>query len=202
MAYRPDAAKLILDAAARARNLGHSYVGTAHLLLAMTAMESWEGRLIRSFGVSEALLQDLTILHFGQGQSGLPLQQGLSKDARGVLSYAALEAGGSGVREVSPEHILLALSRAEHCTAAQLLRLCGVEPNMLFSKTVEYKMLGYREPVKRKKEGYTTKLLEQFSEDMVARAACMDPVIGRDREIDVVIGILSRKNKNNPQGYR
>ena len=198
MAYRPDAAKLILDAAARARNLGHSYVGTAHLLLAMTAMESWEGRLIRSFGVSEALLQDLTILHFGQGQSGLPLQQGLSKDARGILSYAALEAGSSGVREVSPEHILLALSRAEHCTAAQLLRLCGVEPNMLFSKTVEYKMLGYREPVKRKKEGYTTKLLEQFSEDMVARAACMDPIIGRDREIDVVIGILSRKNKNNP----
>ena len=198
MAYRPDAAKLILDAAARARNLGHSYVGTAHLLLAITSMESWEGRLVRSFGVSEALLQDLTILHFGQGHAGLPLQQGLSKDARGVLSYAALEASSSGVREVFPEHILLALSRAEHSTAAQLLRLCGVEPDLLFSKTVEYKMLGYREPVKRKKEGYTTKLLEQFSEDMVAKAAAMDPVIGRDREIDVVIGILSRKNKNNP----
>jgi ATP-dependent Clp protease ATP-binding subunit ClpC len=59
-------------------------------------------------------------------------------------------------------------------------------------------MLGYRESVKRKKEGFHTKLLEQFSEDLVAKAATMDPVIGRDREIDVVIGILSRKNKNNP----
>lgn len=198
MGYRPDAANLILDAAARARGLGHSYVSTAHLLLALTALDSWEGRLIRSLGVSEQLLADLTILHFGQGQAGLPLQQGLSGDARTVLSYARLEAGGSGEKEIFPEHILLALARTEYSTAAKLLRLCGVEPNMLFSQAVEYKMLGYREPVKRKKEGFHTKLLEQFSEDLVAKAAAMDPVIGRDREIDVVIGILSRKNKNNP----
>ena len=198
MGYRPDAANLILDAAARARNLGHSYVGTAHLLLALTALDSWEGRLIRSYGVSEDLLQDLTVLHFGQGQRGLPLQQGLSREARSILSYASLEASSSGEREIFPEHILLALARSEHSTAAHLLRLCGVEPQALFSQAVEYKMLGYREPVKRKKEGTSTKLLEQFSEDLVAKAATMDPVIGRDREIDVVIGILSRKNKNNP----
>ncbi len=198
MGYRPDAANLILDAAARARDLGHSYVGTAHLLLALTALESWEGRLIRAFGVSQALLQDLTVLHFGQGQRGLPLQQGLSREAKSVLSYAALEAGSSGQREIYPEHILLALVRAEHSTAVRLLKLCGVDTRLLFSQAVEYKMLGYREPVKRKKEGFSTKLLEQFSEDLIARAAAMDPVIGRDREIDVVIGILSRKNKNNP----
>ena len=198
MGYRPDAANLILDAAARAKNMGHSYVGTAHLLLALTALDSWEGRLLRSFGISEQLLCDLTVLYFGQGQPGMPLQQGLSRDAKGVLSYAALEAGSSGEKEVFPEHILLALARTERTTAARLLRLCGVEPNALFSQAVEYKMLGYREPVKRKKEGFCTKLLEQFSEDLVARAATMDPVIGRDREIDVVIGILSRKNKNNP----
>ncbi len=198
MGYRPDAANLILDAAARARDLGHSYVGTAHLLLALTSLDTWEGRLIRSFGVSEALLQDLTVLHFGQGQRGLPLQQGLSRDAKSVLSYAALEASSSGQREIFPEHILLAMVRTEHSTAAQLLQLCGVDIRLLFSQAVEYKMLGYREPVKRKKEGFATKLLEQFSEDLVARAANMEPVIGRDREIDVVIGILSRKNKNNP----
>ena len=198
MGYRPDAADLILDAASRARSLGHSYVGTAHLLLALTALDSWEGRLIRSFGVSEQLLLDLTVLHFGQGQPGLPLRQGLSPDVRAVLSYARLEAGSSGENDIFPEHILLALARAEHSTAATLLQLCGVEMNVLFSQAVEYKMLGYREPVKRKKEGFHTKLLEQFSEDLVAKAASMDPVIGRDREIDVVIGILSRKNKNNP----
>ena len=198
MGYRPDAANLILDAAARARQLGHSYVGTAHLLLALTALDSWEGRLIRSFGVSEQLLRDLTVLHAGQGQPGLPLQQGLSREARSILSYAGLEASSSGEKEIFPEHILLALARSESCTAAKLLRLCGVDMQKLFTQAVEYKMLGYREPVKRKKEGISTKLLEQFSEDLVAKAATMDPVIGRDKEIDVVIGILSRKNKNNP----
>lgn len=198
MGYRQDAANLILDAAARARELGHSYVGTAHLLLALTALEGWEGRLIRSFGVSEELLKDLTVLYFGQGQKNLPLQQGLSKEAKSVLSYAALEAAGSGEKEVFPEHILLALLRTEHSTAAKLLQFCGAEPQKMFSKAVEYKLLGDREPVKRKREGFSTKLLEQFSEDLIAKAATMEPVIGRDREINTVIGILSRKNKNNP----
>ena len=49
-----------------------------------------------------------------------------------------------------------------------------------------------------KKEAVTTKLLEQFSEDLILKASGMDPVIGREREIDTVIGILCRKNKNNP----
>ena len=53
-------------------------------------------------------------------------------------------------------------------------------------------------PAKTKKEAVSTKLLEQFSEDLVQKAAAMEPVIGRQREIDMVIGILSRKNKNNP----
>lgn len=198
MGYRADAANLILDAAARARALGHSYVGTAHFLLALTAMETWEGRLIRSFGVSEQLLKDLTVLYVGQGQKDLPLQQGLSGQAQSVLSFAALEASSAGEKEIYPEHILLALLRAERSTAVALLRFCGADPQALFSQAVEYKMLGYREPVKRKREGITTKLLEQFSEDLVAKAAGMDPVIGRDREIDTVIGILCRKNKNNP----
>ena len=198
MAYRPDAANLILTAAERARQLGHSYVGTVHLLLALTDLDSWEGKLLRCMGATPQLLQDLTVLHYGQGHRGLPLQQGLSSDALQVLSDAAGEAYGGGEREICPEHILLALTRREEHTAAQLLRLCGVEPQQLFSRAVEYRMHGYREPVKRKKEGFTTKLLEQFSEDLVAKAAAMDPVIGREREIEVVIGILSRKNKNNP----
>lgn len=198
MGYRADAANLILDAAARARELGHSYVGTAHLLLALTALDSWEGRLLRSFGVSEGLLKDLYVLYVGQGQKGSPLQQGLSQDAQSVLSCAASEAAREGLREVIPEHILLALLRAENTTAATLLSFCGAEPQRVFSRAAEYKMLGYRETVKRKKEGSATKLLEQFSEDMLAKAASMDPVIGRDKEIDTVIGILCRKNKNNP----
>ena len=198
MLYRQDGADLILRAARQARDLGHSYVGTVHLLLALAELGSWEGRLIRSHGLSPELLRDLAAVELGRGQPGLPLTQGLSRQARAVLAEAAWEAGSCSEKEITTEHILLALLRAEHSTAAGLLRLCGTDPQVLFSQAVEYKMLGYREPVKRKKEGIVTKLLEQFSEDLVAKAAAMDPVIGRDREIDVVIGILCRKNKNNP----
>ncbi len=198
MGYTPDAANLILSAAENARALGHSYVGTCHLLLALTASEGWEGQLIRTYGVTSELLWDLTVVNEGQGQPGLPLRQGLSDNALQVLSDAAWEAKCSASRDVSVEHILLALTRRENTTAVGLLRLCGVDPQSLFSQAVEYKMMGYRMPVKRKREGITTKLLEQFSEDLVAKAANMEPVIGRDKEIDVVIGILSRKNKNNP----
>ena len=198
MGFRPDAANLILDAAACARRLGHSYVGTAHLLVALSELEGWEGRLLRSGGVSVQLLQDLAILHLGQGGPDLPLRQGLSRDAQTVLAQAALEAAGSGEKEVFPVHILLALLRSERTTAAQLLRQSGADPEMLFSRTVEYQLLRHHQVLKGKREGFHTKLLEQFSEDLVAKAASMDPVIGREKEIESVIAILSRKNKNNP----
>ena len=198
MIYRQDGANLILGAARFARELGHSYVGTVHLLLALTELEGWEGRLLRSYGLTTALLRDLAAVEFGQGHPDSPLAQGLSPRAKAVLNEAAWEAGSCSEKEISAEHILLALLRAEHSAAVGMLRLWGVDPQLLFSQAVEYKMLGYREPVKRKKEGFTTKLLEQFSEDLVAKAVSMEPVIGRDREIEVVIGILCRKNKNNP----
>lgn len=198
MRYRQDAADLICDAAAKARQLGHSYVSTAHLLLALTQTQTWEGRLIRAFGVSQTLLRDLTVLYIGQGAQNLPLQQGLSRQMQSVLSDAATEAANNGDKQIGVEHILLALMRAEHSTAAALLRFCGTEPQMVFSRAAECRMLGCRETVGRKREGISTKLLEQFSEDLVAKAATMDPVIGREKEIDMVIGILCRKNKNNP----
>ena len=58
MLYRQDGADLILRAARQARDLGHSYVGTVHLLLALAELGSWEGRLIRSHGLSPELMRD------------------------------------------------------------------------------------------------------------------------------------------------
>ena len=63
---------------------------------------------------------------------------------------------------------------------------------------VELQRLERKAPAKGKKEAVTTRLLEQFSEDLIAKASSMDPVIGREREIDTVISILCRKCKNNP----
>ena len=198
MRYHILTADLIQLSARKARELGHSYVGSAHILLALSREPGAAGQVLRMLGVDPDLTQSMTQLLYGAGTPDLPLPQGLTRDARRLLYLAAGEAKVQKCREVLPHHILLALSRQENCTAGELLQMSGISRETLFSYTVDY--LRWEQAVisKGKKEAVATKLLEQFSEDLVARASSMDPVIGRDREIDMVISILCRKNKNNP----
>ena len=76
--------------------------------------------------------------------------------------------------------------------------LSGVDTQCLFTRTVDFLHTEENQFMKRKKGAVTTKLLEQFSEDLISKVANMEPVICRERELDMVVGILSRKNKNNP----
>ena len=198
MRYEQGAAEVIRSAAQYSRTLGHGFVGTAHLLLALVRRPDWTGQLLHSFGVGEQLLRDLTVLTYGLGQEGLPLHQSFSPAARKSLQGASWEARHGGCRQIGTDHILIALTRLEGTTARQLLQLCQVDVDMVFTLAVECRLHFERSVEKEKREVSTTKLLEQFSEDLVAKAATMDPVIGRDKEIEMVIGILSRKNKNNP----
>ena len=198
MRFDKDAAELILAAGGHARSLGHSYVGTAHLLLALLTQPGWPGRLLETAGVDACLLQQLIQVLYGAGKSAMPLPQGLTAAAKRALRQAAREATQQGRKETACGHILLALTRYPATAAWELLELSMAEPNLIFTNTLEYLAQEQSGSVKTKKEGSTTKLLDQFSEDLVAKAATLDPVIGRDREIDTVIGILCRKNKNNP----
>ncbi len=198
MRYDVQTAELIRMAAQAARSLGHSYVGSAHLLLALTRQPGSAGQLLRFAGVDPVLTEEMTLLFFGSGTPDLPLPQGLSHGARGILRGAMKEAGRLGCREIQPVHVLLALARRGESAAGELLDLEGVSSDMLFHKTVEYLEREAGKDGKWKREAVSLKLLEQFSEDLVQKASAMDPVIGRDREIDQVIGILCRKNKNNP----
>jgi len=189
---------MIQLAGRKARQYGHSYVGSAHLLLAMTRIPGGTVQLLESAGIGPETTEDMTQLLYGVGTADLPLPQGLSRDAKSILREAAEEARRQNCREVLPVHVLLALSRKENTTAGEMLRLVGVDTVCLFSSTVDYMQWEQGMCSKVKKEAVSTKLLDQFSEDLVTKASAMDPVIGRDREIDAVIGILCRKNKNNP----
>ena len=195
MRYEQEATNLILAAARRARGLGHSYVGSAHLLIALSEEPGRLGLLLRQRGVEPELLRKLTAALYGTGTPDLPLPQGFSDGAARALTRAAEEAGALGSRSVAVGHILLALLRQRDSAAAELLGLCGADADGIFTEALEFLRAA---PMKRKKEGTTTKLLEQFSEDLILKAQSMEPVIGREKEIDMVIGILSRKNKNNP----
>ncbi len=198
MQYDRQTKQLILDAGHRARDLGHSYVGSQHLLLCLAELPGAAGQLLRISGFDPAVAGAMVSLFYGVGTPGLPLPQGLSVQARQILRLAGVEAQHAGVRQVQPIHVLLAALRQEGTAARELLILSGVDADRLFSQTVDYLHWDRGVPCKRKKEAVTTKLLEQFSEDLVMKAMSMEPVIGREKEIETVIGILSRKNKNNP----
>ena len=198
MRYDVRAADLIQRAGELARGLGHSYVGSAHLLLALCGSDGSSGQLLRSFGVSPELTRAMTQLLYGTGLPGLPLPQGLTGSARRILQGAAKEARQRRSRQVRPEHVLLSMARQEQSAAGELLKIYGISADTLFTHTVDYLRWEKGASPTVKKEAVATKLLEQFSEDLVQKASGMEPVIGRDREIDMVVGILCRKNKNNP----
>jgi len=198
MRFGTQTAELLLMAAGYARELGHSYVGSAHLLIAIAQMPGKPGLFLRPDPYSLQYLQMQAVRLLGKGTPDLPLPQGLSDQTGQILKRAAEEAKRLESRTVEPGHILLAMLRQRNTQAGMLLEACDMDVDALFTQTVEYVTAKPIETAKRKKEGTTTKLLEQFSVDLIQKASTMEPVIGREKEIDTVIGILSRKNKNNP----
>ena len=196
--YDNGARKLLRLAAGEAREMGHSYVGSEHLLLAMTRQtDSLPGRILRGMGLDDRWVRTLTISVAGRGAAGAKLPQGLTPRVRSLLRQAEREARWVGSKRIRPEHILLAMTRPPETSAGEILALCGICPDGMLTQTLE--QVSRRELRERGKERTETlKLLEQFSEDLLEKAATMEPVIGREQEIEAVIGILSRKNKNNP----
>lgn len=172
--------------------MGHGQVGSEHLLLGILQRKS--GGAVWMLGQLGWSCEGLRGL-LERGQPGLPLPQGLSQGARLVLAQSVVEASRQKAGLVLPEHLLVAMLRQPQCTAARLLQAGGTDLDGLFTDL--YLMLDGQicRPVER---GTSMRLLEQFCEDMVEKAGRMEPVIGREEEIETLIGVLSRKNKNNP----
>lgn len=197
MQFAPETATLLGRGAAKARSMGYSCVGTVHILLALFGDRVCR-QILEGTGLDGVLLERAAGVLYGLGEPQLPLPQGFSENTRKLLRGASKEARLLRSPQVRPVDLLLAMLREEDTCAWELLKLCAVDVDDLFTQTVQYLQWEQDSPLKRNKEGITTKLLEQFGEDLIAKAAIMEPVIGRDREIETVIGILSRKNKNNP----
>ena len=196
MRYHMLTAEIIRDSGQKARRFGHSYVGSRHLMLALLESPGSLKNLLIGLGCSRELSEDLLLIPGGSGTADLPLPQGLTEELQQVLRGAAREAKLLKSREILPVHLVLALARSGSCEAQEILKTSGILPETLFSRTVDYMKWEQREGVK--KEAVAMRLLEQFSEDLILKASSMDPVIGREREIDEVVGILCRKSKNNP----
>lgn len=181
----------VLLARREAIDLGHSHVGSEHLLLALLQGRGPAAQVLRRHGWEEEAVRRLT----HRGTPGLPLVQGISDEAAGPLALAGEETRRLRTGLLEPEHLLLGILRDPACTACRLLRDNGTDPDCVFSDL--YWTLTEAQECQQER-GIGMRLLEQFCDDMVARASSMDPVIGREAEIETVISILSRKNKNNP----
>ena len=198
MRYHMLTTELVRFSGKKARELGHSWVGSVHLLLGMLALPGEAGQLLRGMGADPVLCTQMAAVLEGVGTSDLPLPQGLSAEAGALFREGAREAKKLGDRELRPVHLLLALTRRREGTVWQILALNGVDTGELFSKTVDQIRRQADRTQNTKKEAAATRLLEQYSEDLILKAGSMEPVIGREKEIDTVIGILCRKHKNNP----
>ncbi len=188
---------LIRQAGKQAAAMGHSFIGTEHLLLAMLQLQ-WQpaGKILRQLGWEETDVRGLVLERRGSGISGKEPLQGMSSAARRVVSRAAAEAACLKNAAVEPEHLLLALTREQKCSAAAILQLAGTDLDVVFSDA--YHCLRSRNMPQQLRRETDTRLLEQFCDNMLEKTAGMDPVIGREREIDALMQVLSRKNKNNP----
>ena len=190
--FGAEAERTLAQARCEASGLGHSHVGSEHLLLGILARQSSGAyRLLRRFGWDAEAVRGL----LPRGAPYLPLPRRLSQNMKWILRDGTRTARQFGRSLVEPEDLLLALLRREETQAVQLLRDNGTDPNCVFTD-LYLNLLGATETVAERR--MPMRLLEQFCDDMVERASTMDPVIGRQREIDMVIGILCRKNKNNP----
>lgn len=193
-----------------AKELRQNYIGTEHILLGLLKEDTGvAARVLQDNGVEENKLVSMIYDLIAPGNF-LPVKErdGYSPRAEKILQEAAKQAHRFRSGEIGTEHILLAILKEGENVAVRLLNTIGIQIQKIYVDTLLamgqdgnlYKEdLGYKGKKKRDKSG-TTEALDQFSRDMtaLAREGKLDPVIGREAEIQRVIQILSRRTKNNP----
>lgn len=185
--------------------LGHTYIGSEHLLLGLL-LEGSTGSCaaLHQRGVhAEAILEQL-IKTVGRGIQSRLSPADMTPRCRRILEQSILESRKNGCEMTGTEHILLCLLREKECYAVRFLMQLGADPILLYRELCEsMDFFGGPRPSEQnfaKKETAHTALLDKFGRDLTqkARSHQLDPVIGREQEIERVIRILCRRSKNNP----
>ena len=193
-----------------AKACGHSYVGSEHLLLGLLKeTHGTAGVLLREAQVEEKkLLELMRQLIEEAAPVGVADREGYTPRAQGILQNAVDEAHQFGSDRAGTEHILLALLKDVECVATRLLHTMNVNLQKLYSKIMDimgvtderYKDLMKNVRTAGESPQAGTGLLDQYSRDLTeqAREGRIDPIVGRGREIQRIVQILSRRTKNNP----
>lgn len=203
--FTEKAIKVIMLAQEEARRLGHNFVGTEQVLLGLIGEGTGiAAKTLKSMGINlkDARVEVEKII--GRGSGFVAVEIPFTPRAKRVLELSWDEARQLGHNYIGTEHLLLGLIREGEGVAARVLENLGVDLNKIRSNVV--KMLGESKPQTVSSGAGTssskakTPSLDEFGTDLTlaAQELRLDPVIGREKEIERVIQILARRTKNNP----
>ncbi len=184
-----------------AQRFNHNYIGTEHILLGLVReTEGVAARVLSNLGVELSKVRSAVEFIIGRGEKSIPGEIGLTPRAKKVIELAVDEARRLNHSYIGTEHLLIGLLREGEGVAAGVLESLSVtlekirgETNRILSQTMSQSQSSGRGSSR-------TPVLDQLGIDLTAaaRAGKLDPVIGRAKEIERVIQILSRRTKNNP----
>ncbi len=201
------ARRVVVLAQEEARMLNHNYIGTEHILLGLIHEgEGVAANVLESLGISLEAVREQVEEIIGQGQQAPSGHIPFTPRAKKVLELSLREALQLGHNYIGTEHILLGLIREGEGVAAQVLVKLGADLNRVRQQVIQL-LSGYqgKEPATSgagPQEGTPSSslVLDQFGRNLTAaaREGQLDPVIGRAKEIERVMQVLSRRTKNNP----
>lgn len=200
------ARRVVVLAQEEARMLNHNYIGTEHILLGLIHEgEGVAAKALESLNISlEAVRQQVEEI-IGQGQAAPTGHIPFTPRAKKVLELSLREALQLGHNYIGTEHILLGLIREGEGVAAQVLQKLGADLNRVRQQVIQL-LSGYTGGRETSSTGsgeqaaQGSTVLDQFGRNLtaLARDGKLDPVIGREKEIERVMQVLSRRTKNNP----
>ncbi|MBD2105385.1 MULTISPECIES: ATP-dependent Clp protease ATP-binding subunit [unclassified Nodosilinea] len=199
--FTEKAIKVIMLAQEEARRLGHNFVGTEQILLGLIGEGTGvAAKVLKSMGVNlkDARIEVEKII--GRGSGFVAVEIPFTPRAKRVLELSLEEARQLGHNYIGTEHLLLGLIREGEGVAARVLENLGVDLSKVRTQVI--RMLGETAEVSAGSSGGRTKTptLDEFGSNLTQMAADgkLDPVVGRQKEIERVIQILGRRTKNNP----
>ncbi|MDP8961311.1 MAG: AAA family ATPase [Actinomycetota bacterium] len=209
--FTPRAKKVLELSLREALQLGHNYIGTEHILLGLIHEgEGVAAKALESMNISLQAVREQVQEIIGRGQTAPSGHIPFTPRAKKVLELSLREALQLGHNYIGTEHILLGLIREGEGVAAQVLQKLGADLNRVRQQVIQL-LSGYASSEKsgagtgagEASGGGSTQgstILDQFGRNLTqsAREGKLDPVIGREREIERVMQVLSRRTKNNP----
>lgn len=207
--YSKETELVLKEANKVARKLGQNFVGSEHMILALASVSDTTAySILNNNGLDIAKVAHALKFILEPGGTVIREKDKYTETARQILEDAQAEAARLSSDEVGTEHLLLAILKVQSCVAVRLMQIekiniqkvyidilmtCGMDANAAKKEYASVKK-------KKAKLGVSTPTLDKYSRDitMEARHGNLDPVVGREKEIQRVMQILSRRMKNNP----